>query len=88
MPVLPLVGSTMRVSGRDQALGLGGLDHGDADAVLDAAQGVLKLQFGQDGGRAPAAMVLSRTRGVEPTACMMSGRISLILPAPFLETSG
>ena len=45
MPVLPLVGSTM-VAVLDQALGLQGLDHRDADAVLHRGQGIEELQLG------------------------------------------
>ena len=40
MPVLPEVGSTRVDAGRDQALAFRGLDHGDADAVLDRASGL------------------------------------------------
>ena len=39
MPVLPLVASTIVVRpGSIRALGLGGLDHRDADPVLDRAR--------------------------------------------------
>ena len=51
MPVLPLVGSTIEVSGLMRPGPLRRLDHGHADAVFDAPQGVLKFQFGQDDGR-------------------------------------
>ena len=37
MPVLPLVGSMMTVSASILPGLLGGLDHVDADAILDAA---------------------------------------------------
>ena len=46
MPVLPLVGSMIVVPSLDQPLGLQGLDHRDADAVLDRAQRVEELQLG------------------------------------------
>ena len=38
MPVLPLVGSMICVSGLMNARLLGGLDHRPADAVLDAGE--------------------------------------------------
>jgi hypothetical protein len=44
--VLPLVGSTTIVSGSELAGLLGRVDHGDADAVLDAVSGVIELQLG------------------------------------------
>ncbi len=48
MPVLPLVGSTMTVPAVDFAIALAGLDHGDADAVFDAGEGIEEFAFGQD----------------------------------------
>ena len=40
------------LAGRDFAGLLGGIDHGEADAVLDARYGVLAFQLGDDGCRA------------------------------------
>ena len=65
MPVLPLVGSTMMVSGLDQAAFLGGIDHGDADAVLDAVSRVVEFQLG-DHSPAPSVSGCRRTSGVLP----------------------
>jgi hypothetical protein len=46
MPVLPLVGSTTTLPGPSRAVALGGLDHREADAVLDAAAEVRPLELG------------------------------------------
>jgi hypothetical protein len=77
MPVLPLVGSTMRVRA-DAVFGFRRRDHGRADAVFDAAQGVEKFEFGVNGGIETAAVRLSFTSGVRPMvsaiwACMAMG---------------
>ena len=51
MPVLPLVGSTMTDLPRsDDAALLGVVDHAPADAVLDRAAGIARLEL--DGDRA------------------------------------
>ncbi len=48
MPVLPLVGSKMMVSGPIRPGLLGGVDHGHADAVLHAVRRVEELELGHD----------------------------------------
>ena len=50
MPVLPLVGSMIWVSGVRMPCLLGRLDHRPADAVLDAGKRIEELQLQQDGG--------------------------------------
>ena len=50
MPVLPLVGSMIWVSGVEDALLLGRLDHRPADAVLDAGVRIEEFEFHQHGG--------------------------------------
>ena len=63
MPVFPLVGSTITVlPWREQAVALGRLDHGEADAVLDAVGGVLALELGEHLG----ALRQSRGHAVQP----------------------
>ncbi len=53
VPVLPLVGSTIVPPGLEQALALGGVEHGDGGAVLDAAAGIHVLDLGKhETGRA------------------------------------
>ena len=53
MPVLPEVGSTSVFAGADAAVALHRLDHGDADAVLDAGDRVEELELcEQPGGHA------------------------------------
>ena len=53
MPVLPLVGSMMTVSLLEHAALFRVLDHGHADAVLDAAQRIEKFALEQNGGIQP-----------------------------------
>ena len=50
MPVFPLVGSRMMVSGLSQPRFFGGIEHRDPDAVLDAAPGIEVLQLGDHVG--------------------------------------
>ena len=50
MPVLPLVASTIVPPGLSWPERLGGVDHRDADAVLDAVGRVVELQLGRDRG--------------------------------------
>ena len=50
MPVLPEVGSISVRAGTDRARRLQGVDHADADAVLDARDRVEELELGQDVG--------------------------------------
>ena len=50
MPVLPEVGSMMTLPSFSRPLGLGVVDHGLGDTVLDAAGGVKVLQLGQHPG--------------------------------------
>ena len=50
MPVLPLVGSRMIVSGLIRPGLLGRVDHGDPDAVLHAVRRVEEFQLGDDVG--------------------------------------
>ena len=52
MPVLPEVGSMMTEPGLSDALGLGVIDHGLGDTVLDRAGRVEVLQLSQDLGLA------------------------------------
>ena len=54
---------------------LGGLDHGQRDAVLDRAAGVHVLELGDDPGRTSVASRSRATSGVRPTAAVMSGRM-------------
>ena len=64
MPVLPLVGSMMIVSGLDFPVPLRRVDHRPADAVFDAPQRVEALQFCRNrGDGTPSAMRFSRTSG-------------------------
>ena len=54
-------------AGLDAALGLGGLDHRHADAVLDRAARVEHLELGEDLAAGSAASRVSCTIGVRPT---------------------
>ena len=56
----------------EQAALLGRLDHGHADAVLDAGQRVEGLQLDDDLGLMPSVIRFSLTRGVRPTVLVMS----------------
>ena len=70
MPVLPDVASTIVVRpGLDPPLGLGRLDHRDADAVLDDAARVERLELAEqlDVAALRAASRVSCTIGVRPT---------------------
>ena len=49
MPVFPLVGSMMTVSGAKATLTLGRFDHREADAVLNGACGIERLHLHEDG---------------------------------------
>ena len=48
MPVLPAVASDHRAAGPQPAVAFGGLDHGEGDAVLDGAGGVLVFEFDEE----------------------------------------
>jgi hypothetical protein len=50
MPVLPLVGSTMMVSGFRMPFCLRVLDHGHADTILHGAERIEELTLQRDGG--------------------------------------
>jgi hypothetical protein len=77
MPVLPLVGSTMMVSGPILPARFGRLDHGQADPVLDAVGRIVELELGQDVGAAPLGQARMRTSGVLPISSVTSFAIRI-----------
>ena len=75
-PVLPAVASMIVPPGCSQPAPLGLLDHGHADAVLDAAAGIERLELDQDRGRTrPVASRCSGIKGVRPIADRIEGVI-------------
>ena len=75
MPVLPEVGSISVVTpGTIRPRLLGGIDHGEADAVLHRAERVEEFELGQDLGFDAVALGkrFKRTSGVAPTVSVMS----------------
>ena len=78
MPVLPLVGSTMRVSGVMRPWASAASIMATPMRSLTLPRGFMDSSLAAMAAGRPRAMVFSRTRGVEPTACMMSGSIPVI----------
>ena len=64
-----------RCAGVMQPCRLGGVDHGQADAVLHAAARVERLQLAYDGRAAALDTPRSFTRGVPPMSWVMSSAI-------------
>ena len=79
------------LAGRDFAGLLGGVDHGEADAVFHARCGVLAFQLGDHGAGSPAATRFSRTSGVWPinsvTFAAMRAMMISFFPGPWARTS-
>ena len=72
MPVLPLVGSMITVSGPILPAASAASIMAHADAVLDAAGRVEELQLEQDLGQAPVSCDrFRRTSGVLPISSVM-----------------
>ena len=74
MPVFPLVGSRMIVSGLISPRFLGRVDHGHPDAVLHAVRRVEEFQLGDDvGDRAVGDPVQPDQRRVSDELCDVLG---------------
>ena len=77
MPVLPLVGSMITVSLLDLAVAFGGVDHGPADAVLDAPQRIRIFELADNGGHAAFGDPVEANSGVLPMQFGAFSRIPL-----------